>query len=148
MKSFNVGIIGFGRMGRYYLREFQQNPIFEVAYICDLDAESREVARKQVPQVQILSDDKAIFDDERIQVVVLCTTADARLQQIQKAVAAGKHIIAEKPVADSMEHEWEAVRLVESAPVMSTANMYLQNVPQLLKFIIKLFRSAKITRNI
>lgn len=122
-----VGIIGFGRMGRCYLKEFQRNEAYEVAYICDLDAESRQVACRMAPETQVLADDQPIFDDTRIQAVVLCTTANVRLQQIQKAVATGKHIIAEKPIADTIDHEWEAVRLVENAPVMSTANMYLQN---------------------
>ena len=122
-----VGIIGFGRMGRCYLKELQRNEAFEVAYICDNDAESREVARKQAPEAQIVSDDQVIFDDKRVQLVVLSTTADARLQQIRKACATGKHILAEKPIADTLENEWEAVRLVEQSPIMSTANMYLQN---------------------
>lgn len=122
-----VGIIGFGRMGRCYLRELQQSEAFEVAYICDIDAESREVASRLAPGVQIVADDEIVFADERVQMVILCTTADGRLMQIRKAVAKGKHIIAEKPIADTPENEWEAVRLVENAPVMSTVNMYLQN---------------------
>ena len=122
-----VGIIGFGRMGRYYLKEFQKNAAYEVAYICDLCEDSRAVAREQAPEAQIVSDDQLIFDDPHVQVVALCTTANARLSQIEKAIAAGKHIIAEKPIADTIENEWKAVELAENAPVMSTANMYLQN---------------------
>ena len=58
-----VGIIGFGRMGRYYLKEFQENAAYEVAYICDLDADSREVAHKMAPQAQVISDDQLIFKE-------------------------------------------------------------------------------------
>ena len=122
-----VGIIGFGRMGRYYLKEFQRNAAYEVAYICDVSEECLALARKLAPEAQIVSDDSPIFEDPHVQAVALCTTAEYRLAQIQKAVAAGKHIIAEKPIADTIEHEWEAVRLAENASVMSTANMYLQN---------------------
>lgn len=125
--AIKVGLIGFGRMGRCYLEALQQDPRFCVTHICDLDAESREVARRMAPQAQIVEADRPIFDDPHIQAVVLCTTADARLAQIRKAVAAGKHIIAEKPIADTIRHEWEAVRIVEEAPIFSTANMYLQN---------------------
>ena len=122
-----VGIIGFGRMGRYYLKEFQNNKNYQVAYICDVDAESREVAHKQAPDAKIVADDAPIFADEHVRVVVLSTTANVRLAQIRKAIETGKHIIAEKPIADTIDHEWEAVRLVEDAPILSTANMYLQN---------------------
>ena len=31
-----VGIIGFGRMGRFYLKEMLKSPKWEVVYICDV----------------------------------------------------------------------------------------------------------------
>jgi myo-inositol 2-dehydrogenase/D-chiro-inositol 1-dehydrogenase len=122
-----VGLIGFGRMGRYYLSEFQKNESYEVAYICDTDEHCRTLAHKLAPQATVVDDPDVIFNDERVQVVALCALADSRLEQIRRAVATGKHIIAEKPLADAIDKEWEAVRLVEEAPVMSTVNMYLQN---------------------
>ena len=122
-----VGLIGFGRMGRYYLSEFQKNESYEVAYICDTDEHCRTLAHKLAPQATVVDDPDVIFNDERVQVVALCALADSRLEQIRQAVATGKHIIAEKPLADAIDKEWEAVRLVEEAPVMSTVNMYLQN---------------------
>jgi myo-inositol 2-dehydrogenase/D-chiro-inositol 1-dehydrogenase len=122
-----VGLIGFGRMGRYYLSEFQKNESYEVAYICDTDEHCRTLAHKLAPQATVVDDPDVIFNDERVQVVALCALADSRLEQIRRAVATGKHIIAEKPLADAIDKEWEAVKLVEEAPVMSTVNMYLQN---------------------
>lgn len=122
-----VGLIGFGRMGRYYLSEFQKNESYEVAYICDTDEHCRTLAHKLAPQATVVDDPDVIFNDERVQVVALCALADSRLEQTRRAVATGKHIIAEKPLADAIDKEWEAVRLVEEAPVMSTVNMYLQN---------------------
>ena len=43
--------------------------------------------------------------------MVLFALADSRKEQIEKAVAAGKHIISEKPIADSPEKQWQAVEL-------------------------------------
>lgn len=45
-----------------------------------------------------------------MQVVGLFTLADSRMEQIEKAIRYGKHIIAEKPVADTMENEWKVVK--------------------------------------
>ena len=127
MMNIKVGIIGFGRMGRYYLKEFQSNADYDVAYVCDIDEECRALARKMAPEAEIVADEQQIFEDPQVQVVALCAMADSRPEQIRKAVAAGKHIIAEKPLADTIEREWEMVELVEKAPVQSTVNMYLQN---------------------
>ena len=40
--KIKVGLIGFGRMGRFYLEEMQKSERWEVAYICDLNLDSRE----------------------------------------------------------------------------------------------------------
>ena len=49
------------------------------------------------------------------------------LEQIEKAIQYGKHIIAEKPVADTMEKEWKVVDMIENSNVLSTVNLYLRN---------------------
>ena len=38
--KIKVGIIGFGRMGGFYLEEMLKNDKWEVAYICDIDPRS------------------------------------------------------------------------------------------------------------
>ena len=42
--SIKVGLIGFGRMGRFYLDEFKRNSKYEVAYISDVSEECRMLA--------------------------------------------------------------------------------------------------------
>jgi len=127
MNPIKIGMIGFGRMGGFYLEQMQKSGRWEVAYICDVSAESRGEARRLAPQAQVIADEQIIFDDPEVAVVGLFALADSRLSQIGKAVAAGKHIIAEKPIADSVEREWQAVSLVEKAPLFSTVNLYLRN---------------------
>ena len=70
---------------------------------------------------------KNIFDDPEVQVVGLFALADSRKSQIERAFAAGKHVIAEKPISDSIENEWQAVELAENTPLFSTVNLYLRN---------------------
>ena len=132
MTKITVGLIGFGRMGRYYLKEFQRSDAYEVVYVCDIDPECRELAMQLAPETMVVANEDAIFADPEVQVVALCAMADSRLGQIRKAIAAGKHIIAEKPIADTIEREWQAVELVEKASVMSGVNMYLQNAKQII----------------
>ena len=44
-----VGLIGFGRMGRFYLHEFQRNKNWQVTYICDPYDKAQEMARDYCP---------------------------------------------------------------------------------------------------
>ena len=101
MNPIKIGMIGFGRMGGFYLEQMQKSGRWEVAYICDVSAESREEARRLAPQAQVIADEQIIFDDPEVAVVGLFALADSRLSQIGKAVAAGKHMrVAVELVAD------------------------------------------------
>ena len=122
-----VGIIGFGRMGGFYLDEMLKSDKWEVAYICDTDPGARDFARQKSPGSRVVSDEREVFEDPEVQVVGLFTLADSRLRQIREAVARGKHIMSEKPVADTIEREWEAVRRVEESQSLGTVNLYLRS---------------------
>lgn len=123
----DVGIIGFGRMGRFYLKEFQKNNRYNVKYICDIDASCRDTARKMSPKSKVLERDDEIFDDDSVQVVVLSAFADGRKARIEIAVKAGKHIIAEKPIAATPEEAREVVDITRDYAGVCTVNLYLRN---------------------
>jgi myo-inositol 2-dehydrogenase/D-chiro-inositol 1-dehydrogenase len=125
--KIKVGIIGFGRMGKFYCEAMQKSGEWNIAYICDIDPEARCLAQQLVPNAQVIADNQQIFEDSSVQAVGLFTLADSRLEQIEKAICYGKHIIAEKPIADTQEHEWEVVRLAEHSDLISTVNLYLRN---------------------
>lgn len=115
--KIKVGLIGFGRMGQMYLETMQKNNRWDVTYICDTDPASRELARTLSPTSKIISDEQEIFNDDSVQVVGLFTLADSRRDQIEKAIQSKKHIISEKPVADTIDKEWEVVDLVEKSDI-------------------------------
>lgn len=127
MNPVKVGIIGFGRMGGFYLDNMLRSGRWEVAYICDVAPEAREAARRAAPGARIVADDRVIYEDPEVQVVGLFALADSRRGQIERALAAGKHIIAEKPVADTPENERALVALAERAPQLTAVNLYLRN---------------------
>ncbi len=127
MKNYKVGIIGLGRMGGFFLNEFQKNPRWTVGAICDADASIHDELARRAPGARITDNEDDVFNDPEIDAVVLSALADSRFSQISKAVAAGKHIISEKPISDTPENEFRASQLVESAPIISTVNLYIRN---------------------
>ena len=125
--KIKVGLIGLGRMGKFYLEEMQKSGRWEIAYICDTNPRTREKAKILSPESQIVDDEQVIFEDESVQVVGLFTLATFRKEQIEKAVRYKKHIISEKPIADSIEKEWDVVKITENSLCFSTVNLYLRN---------------------
>ncbi len=124
MNKLNIGIIGLGRMGQKFCTELVRSPLWRVTRICDPSAEARRIASEMVPEAIVSNNEDDIFSDPAIDAVGLFALADSRPGQIRKALAAGKHILAEKPVADSVAEEWEVVRLVEASDRMVAVNMF------------------------
>lgn len=123
-----IGVIGYGRMGAKYVHNLQLFcPDWDVAYICDVDENARAYARIQSPKSKVVADEMEVFEDESVSAVALCTLANMRHEQIKKAVKYNKHIISEKPIGDSLEHEWDSVKAVEGSDRLATVNLYLRN---------------------
>lgn len=126
-KRFRIGIVGFGRMGRGFVAALQANPVWDIAYICDAYGPTRELAEKTVPTAKIVADSKILLEDKSLDVVGLFTLADARPAQLKKALKAGLHIIAEKPLAPDVKTEWELLKLIEKSDRMVAVNIFNRN---------------------
>ena len=122
--KLNIGIIGFGRMGQKFCKELMASPMWRITRICDPSAEARRIASETVPEAHITSDEREIFDDPSIDVCGLFALADSRPEMIRKGLAAGKHLLIEKPVAGTLDEEWEMVRAVEASDRMVAINMF------------------------
>ncbi len=127
MDKIKVGVIGFGRMGELYLRSMRESGRWEIVYICDVSPVARKEAAAAFPEVTVIGDEDIIFNDSDIQAVGLFALADSRKSQIIKAVNAGKHILAEKPIAYAIEDERELVAISEKSSVISAVDLYLRN---------------------
>ena len=126
-RRIKTGLIGFGRMGEFYLDAMRKSDDWEVVYICDISPVSRAYAASVCPDARITSDCDTVFSDESIDVVVLSTLADSRKELITKALSSGKHIIAEKPIAACPEDEKEMVSLAEASDRITAVDLYLRN---------------------
>lgn len=50
--KIKVGLIGFGRMGRFYLKEMQKSGRWEVAYICDHQSRLPQTGKAIVARIE------------------------------------------------------------------------------------------------
>jgi len=126
-RRLRAGIVGYGRMGRGFVAAMQQSDFWEVAAICDVSANARELASKSAPDAQILSKPDSIFTSKNIDVIGLFTLADARPAQIRKALENKKHVIAEKPLAADTETEWQLVKEIEASHQLVAVNLFNRN---------------------
>jgi len=126
-RRLRAGILGYGRMGRGFVAAMQASPLWDVAAVYDICEPARELARQHLPNAQVYDSPDAIFSDSSIDALGLFTLADARPQQIRRALACGKHVLAEKPLAADVETEWELVREIEASDRFVAVNLFNRN---------------------
>jgi predicted dehydrogenase len=101
MSKIKVAQIGVGYWGPALLRNLDANQRCEVVAVADLSEERRLFVKNNFPDTSVVEDPKFIFDDPEIQGVVIATPAATHFELGMRALAAGKHILVEKPMATS-----------------------------------------------
>ena len=126
-KRLRAGILGYGRMGRGFVAAMQESEIWDVAAVYDIRPETRQLAARQVPGAEIYDSPDAIYDDPSIDAVGLFTLADARPEQIRRALATRKHVLAEKPIGADISTEWQLVHEIEASGLFVAVNLFNRN---------------------
>ena len=106
-----VGVIGCGHVSGEYFQSFPMHREIELAACADL---AQSLAEQQAERFQIpkaLHPDELLADPE-IEIVVNLTPPTAHAKVSLAAIAAGKHVFSEKPLATTIE---DGQRLVSAA---------------------------------
>ncbi len=98
-----VGLLGFGAIGAEHARAAQALPGMKLGALCDRSAERLEDARRMFPGVTTTDDPAALLADPDLDVIVVSTPPDSHADWADRAMAAGKDVIVEKPFALTVE---------------------------------------------
>jgi UDP-N-acetylglucosamine 3-dehydrogenase len=120
MKRIRCGVIGLGWFGEHHVDTLQQLPLVELAAVCTrTESRLKEVAGKYgVPKAY--TDYKELLADKSIDMVSIVTHIKEHVAPTVDALAAGKHVFLEKPMADSME---DCDRIIAAAAKAGTCFM-------------------------
>ncbi|MBI1880726.1 MAG: inositol 2-dehydrogenase [Chloroflexi bacterium] len=118
MTQVNVGLIGVGRIGRVHAENLAYRiPQAQVVAVADVFQEAAQKCAADFHIPTVAPDPQAIFDDKRIDAVIICSSTDTHAQFMIAAAAAGKHIFCEKPIALDLTKIDEALAAVDRAGV-------------------------------
>lgn len=95
---FRVGLLGWGNAGRFF-----HAPLIHAVPGLDLATivTSRPGVQEQYPGVRIATTVDSVLNDATIDLVVVATPHKLHAPHAQAALAAGKHVVVEKPLATS-----------------------------------------------
>jgi predicted dehydrogenase len=107
-----IGLIGAGGISEYHLRAYRKHGL-NVVTIADPTLQKAEQRRDEFfPEASVSTSADTVFEDDSIEVVDIATHPEPRVQLIEKAIAAGKHILSQKPFVTDLD---VGQRLVDQA---------------------------------
>ncbi len=111
----NVGLIGFGAWGREIAATLARIPEVRLAAVCDVYDVMLRRAERAVPDAARVSEYRAVLDDPEIHAVVVATPTHTHREIAEAALAAGKHVYCEAPMAATIEDARALARAARDA---------------------------------
>ncbi len=114
----NIGIIGAGRIGKVHAATVAYRiPTARIAAIADVNGAAAQQVAAQFGVPVAMDDPAAIFENDEIEAVFICSSTDTHARLICAAAQAGKQIFCEKPIAYDLRQIDEALAAVARAGV-------------------------------
>lgn len=98
-----VGIVGAGRQGRAIIAELQKIPQVQIAAICDTSPARLKTAVERITGAQAVAEHRAMLDNAAVQAVIVSTPTHLHRAIVEDAVAAGRHVYCESPIASTVD---------------------------------------------
>lgn len=117
MRVLRVGIIGVGWGSVVQTPAFRAVPEYEVAALCSRRAESVAAAGERLNIADTSTDWRAFVERDDLDVISICTPVDLHHEQTLAAIAAGKHVLVEKPVGFDSSQTEEMLAAAEATGV-------------------------------
>ena len=124
MSEVRAGVVGTGFIGVVHVDALRRLGV-EVTGVVGSSPE-RAQAKGVAP---VYDSFEALLDDDQVDVVHLTTPNHLHYPQVKQALAAGKHVVCEKPLATTAEESAELVELAEGSGLVHCTNFNIRFYP-------------------
>lgn len=97
--SRGVGLLGFGAIGAAHAQAVRETPGLHLVAVCDRDPSRAAAALMADPEARVHADSLALLEDPDVDIVIISTPPDSHAEWATEALARGKHVVVEKPMA-------------------------------------------------
>jgi predicted dehydrogenase len=143
--TLRIGVIGAGRWSAAaHLPGFQRSPLAEVVVLCDLDRGLAEERARQFDIPDVVTDAEKVIARADVDVVDVVTRGDHQ-DLVFAALAAGKHVLVEKPVCHDCRDVWKAHEAAEAKGLKTKVGLTFRYAPAVL-YMFDLIREGFVGR--
>lgn len=117
-EPLGIGVIGAHRWAeKAHLPGYAAYERARLVAICDVDGERAQAMAAQFGIPNVYTDHRAMLADPAIELVDVCTPTHTHLALSLAAIAAGKHVLSEKPLADHAADAFAAAAAADARGV-------------------------------
>ncbi|MBB6050349.1 Gfo/Idh/MocA family protein [Armatimonas rosea] len=127
-----VAVIGAGEQGREILKSLSYLTGPVVKYVCDSYSSPlfQKKALENAPKATFVNDYKKVLDDKTVQGVFVATPTHLHKQIVLDALAAGKHVFCEAPLAHTIEDARAIALAGKNAKTIFQVGLHNRTNPQ------------------
>jgi len=127
LKTYRVGVIGFGFMGKTHLYGYKTIPFYygylpipiKLQAICTKTQASADTAVRDYGFEYGTTDLQAFFNNNELDIIHICSPNKAHKEAIKEAIRRGIHIYCEKPMTVSSADAKEIVTALQGSKLIS-----------------------------
>ena len=113
MQNIKVGVVGFGISAKVFHAPFLTTvPGYEMVSVVE---RSKNESKKLYPSVKVVRSIDELIKDPAIDLVVITTPNETHLPYAKQALEGKKHVVLEKPFANSSEEALQLVNLAKAS---------------------------------
>jgi predicted dehydrogenase len=125
IRGVRAGVVGTGFIGAVHVEALRRLGVEVVGVVGSSPDRAR--AKHLAP---VIDSYEALLGDDRVDVVHLTTPNHLHHAQVKQALAAGKHVVCEKPLALTSEESAELLELAAASGLVHCTNFNIRFYPQ------------------
>lgn len=128
MSKIQVAVVGTGFIGPAHIEALRRLPNVHVSALVEVSQELAESKAAQLGIEKAYTFEK-MLEDASIQVVHICTPNFLHFPQTKAVLEAGKHVVCEKPLSNTLPEAKELVELASKTGLVNAVHFNLRYYP-------------------
>lgn len=128
-KSIGIAIIGAGEIVQSSHLPAYKIAEFNIVGIYDIDMRKAQTVAQSFDLKKCYQSLEELLEDDEVQVVDIAVPTKFQPEIVEKVVRTGKHVLCQKPLAETMEEAKKIHRVVQEAGVKGAVNQQMRWAP-------------------
>ena len=128
--KIKVGLVGFGYWGPNLARNFRASDLYDVRWIADISEKRLAVAKREYPEARATANYREVIGDAEVELIAIATPTHSHYEICKESIGRKKHVLVEKPLADSVERAEELIYSARSQNrILAVDHSFLFSAP-------------------